>query len=330
MAVADVAISKMKAPWEKGVICIDITNRCNLGCSNCTRLLENQDEYWDMSIDNFRLALRSLSDYDGVIAVIGGNPCLHKDFDKICRVISEEVPNKLQRGLWTNNAFRHVNLAAQTFGMFNLNGHGDKKGERNLIELFKKSNKNGNLYVGSSLHSPLLVAVKDLFAEEEMWERISNCDINKNWSGTIIQNANGELRAYFCEVAASFDLARNTDFGYKVEKDWWKQPIEFYSSQIKKFCPNCGASARIKPTKDSQELDTYSKSNEDLIKKIEGKGRNSLLLDSSIDTKKQNNKPITEYMTHAIQTTKLQLSDGNLIGLTIKKFRNLRKFFKNY
>lgn len=66
------AIAKMRSPYQMGIICIDITNKCDLDCSNCTRLLVNQDKYWEMTPENFRMAVRSLAEYPGVIAVIGG------------------------------------------------------------------------------------------------------------------------------------------------------------------------------------------------------------------------------------------------------------------
>ena len=57
------ALEKMCAPAQKGVICVDVTNKCDLACSNCTRLLANQETLWEMSPDNFRTAVRSLIDY---------------------------------------------------------------------------------------------------------------------------------------------------------------------------------------------------------------------------------------------------------------------------
>jgi hypothetical protein len=38
---ADLAIPKMRGPNQMHIICIDVTNKCDLACSNCTRLLEN-------------------------------------------------------------------------------------------------------------------------------------------------------------------------------------------------------------------------------------------------------------------------------------------------
>ncbi len=124
----------------------------------------------------------------------------------------------------------------------------------------------GDLYEGNSSHSPLLTAVKDLFAHEEMWQRIANCDINKFWSASITQN-NGEARAYFCEVAAAFDLARNQDHGLALTPDWWRAPIQHFANQIKHFCPGCGVPARLEGRPDCDEIDSYSDSNKDLADK---------------------------------------------------------------
>lgn len=301
----------MKSPANMHIICIDITNRCNLGCSNCTRLLENQEGYWDMSLENFRLACKSLRDFPGMIAIIGGNPCMHRQFTEICKILVEEIPDKNKRGLWSNNVFKHTDLVVDTFGGFNLNPHGDKKGEMSLSEVYRRTNGKGNLYSGNSVHAPLLTAIKDLYGEVEMWDKISRCDINQKWSATVIEN-NGKLRAYFCEVAASFDLARKTDYGFEVVPNWWNKPIQHFSSQIKAFCPGCGAAARLKGTLDKDEVDTYTISNRDLIGISNKKNRINIEIDSTkieID-----DKPITFYAKSIEHfSTKLKRRIKNLI-----------------
>lgn len=65
-------ILKMKSPKEMRIICIDITNKCDLACSNCTRLLANQEFLWDMTIENFRKAVASLKNFPGIVILIGG------------------------------------------------------------------------------------------------------------------------------------------------------------------------------------------------------------------------------------------------------------------
>lgn len=266
---ADEAVKLMRGPNKMHIICIDVTNKCDLACSNCTRLLENQDAHWDMTPENFRKALQSLYGYWGVIAMIGGNPCMHPRFAELCQIFKEEVPNRMQRGLWTNNFFKHKDLCLDTFGTFNLNSHGEERAEGPLEELAAKARANGSLvwnYRGNSDHAPILTAIKDLYPESTMWQMITECDINREWSASIVQ-VNGELRAYFCEVAASFDLARNTDNGHPVVAGWWRNGIEEYADQIKHFCPGCGVAAKQKGVKDSEEIDCVTTSNADLVKK---------------------------------------------------------------
>ena len=167
------ALDRMRPPHKMHIICIDITNKCDLACSNCTRLLENQDAFWDMSLENFREAVRSLSDFPGTIAVIGGNPAMHRDFEGICKILVEEIPQKERRGLWTNNVFKHAELVKEVFGGFNLNPHGDARGIKSLEPI--RELKIGNYYEGHSMHSPLLTAVKDIFPEIKKISYVDKC-----------------------------------------------------------------------------------------------------------------------------------------------------------
>ncbi len=271
---------RMRSPSEMGIICIDITNKCDLACSNCTRLLENQDAFWEMSPANFRVACKSLWGYGGIIAVIGGNPCMHSKFEEIAGIFEEEIPNRHQRGIWTNNAFKHAALLEEKFGAFNLNPHAVERGIKSVLPIYERmvgSGKfRGGYYDTPSEHAPLLVAGKDIFEPDEMWERIGKCDVNKNWSASIVENK-GKLRAYFCEVAASFDLARNEDHGLPAYAGWWKARMETFKDQIDQFCPGCGSPARIKGSLDHEELDTYSDSNADIALKAAQKKKRKVI-----------------------------------------------------
>lgn len=292
---ADDAVKKMRGPRNMHIICIDVTNKCDLACSNCTRLLENQDTFWDMKPENFRLALQSLKDFHGIIAMIGGNPCMHPKFKELCQIFVEEIPNKMQRGLWTNNFFKHGALCEETFGTFNLNSHGSERAEKHLAVLHKNVQSRGALswyYAGSSKHSPILTAVKDLYPEEEMWEKITQCDINREWSASIVENK-GQLRAYFCEVAASFDLARNTDNGHEVVPGWWKRHIDVYADQIKTFCPGCGVPAKEKANRDIENVDVYTDSNRDIAEKTVKNGRSIIYLNPGARNAEE--KRVTQY-----------------------------------
>lgn len=296
MNIADKTIAKMRGPANMHIICIDVTNKCDLACSNCTRLLENQDAFWEITPDNFRTALRSMKEYFGIIAMIGGNPCMHKRFEELCQIFVEEVPNKLQRGLWTNNYFKHRQLCLDTFGTFNLNTHGAERAEIVMQDFAQQAARGGAVvwnYSGHSDHAPLLTAVQDLYAENEMWEKIGNCDINREWSASIVQN-NGELRAYFCEVAASFDLARNEDHGIPLEEGWWQKPITDFADQIKRFCPGCGVPAKQSPLKDYADTDVYTKTNEDIATKSHLQKKRKVIYLEAGD-KKDTNRRVTSY-----------------------------------
>ena len=263
------ALPLMRGPRQMFIICIDVTNKCDLACSNCTRLLANQEKLWEMSPENFRLALQSLKDYFGIIAMIGGNPCMHSRFPELCRIFEEEIPNRLQRGLWTNNPFKHEELCRDVFGTYNLNAHGVERAKAGLERITTNAREDGKVvwtYMGNSIHAPLLTAVKDIYPKEVMWDQIVKCEINRDWSATIIER-NGVLKAYFCEVAASFDIARGGDHGHDVFPGWWKQRIEAFGDQVKHFCPGCGVPAKQKGNQDSDEIDTYTQSNADIALK---------------------------------------------------------------
>jgi glycosyltransferase involved in cell wall biosynthesis len=287
------ALSSMRCPSQMGIICIDITNKCDLGCSNCTRLLVNQDKYWDMSPENFRLALRSLRGYPGTIAVIGGNPCMHPKFEELCRIFVEEVPNKAQRGLWTNNAFKHAELSKETFGVFNLNPHNSVRGIKSLEPLKDL----GWYHAGTSEHSSLLAAIKDLYEPVEMWERIGRCDINQNWSASIVQ-VRGELRAYFCEVAASFDLARRGEHGLDVTPGWWARPMSDFHCQVDRFCPGCGIPAKVKGHFDHEEIDTYSMTNADIAQKSAARKKRKIVEVDRTTFETLEDVPVTSYSNY--------------------------------
>jgi hypothetical protein len=297
------AIANMRSPYEMHIICIDITNKCDLACSNCTRLLENQDAFWEMTPDNFRLAVRSLDGFPGVIAILGGNPTMHRNFKELCDIFVDEVPNKNQRGLWTNNIFKHSDLAKKVFGVFNLNPHGSERGIKSLAALRSR----GWYHQGHSSHSPLLTAGKDLFEEEEMWDRISKCDINQNWSASIVQNK-GKLRAYFCEVAASFDLARGTDNGIEVVPGWWRRNVSEFEDQVALFCPGCGVPAKLTGHMDYEEIDTYTVSNEDLALKSLKKNRKIIKYTESPDHNTIDHE-VTQYSEDLRKTSKQKYSE---------------------
>jgi organic radical activating enzyme len=296
------AIGRMRSPHEMHIICVDVTNKCDLACSNCTRLLENQDKFWEMSPENFRTALRSLREYPGMIAMIGGNPCMHTKFEELCRIFQEEIPNRAQRGLWTNNIFKHAEIAKETFGGFNLNPHNNTRALPTLSKLYEETvvtgGRSGGYYPGNSEHAPVLTACQDVIPDRaQMWNAISNCDVNRDWSATVIQNQ-GELRIYFCEIAASFDLARNQDHGHPLFDGWWRQSIAAFSGQVKKFCPGCGVPARLKGVMDRDDTDVYSETNADIALKAQAKKKRKVIAIDTVESHGLGHR-VTKYSANA-------------------------------
>jgi hypothetical protein len=263
----------MRSPGQRGVIQIDITNRCDvLKCSNCTRNLMHHDKRFAMTRDNFTRAVTSLQDYHGVIGIFGGNPCLHPQFEELSRLFAELIPDKRRRGLWSNNIMGHGQVIREVYGYFNLNVHRSVAAadevRRDLpgVAIWGEDRE--------AWHSPVLVAIKDMVGKEggpandkAMWDAIRGCDINLRWSGAITQHPNGNLRAYFCEIAAGFEhMYPHEDTGLEVTPGWWRRPIEDYDAQIRRWCPSCGVPLRMKGHPDLEFTDDVSETHAGRIK----------------------------------------------------------------
>lgn len=262
-------ISRMLSPGVRPVIQIIATNRCDVfHCSNCTQNLVHQRERFFMSVENFRLACESLADYPGVVGLFGGNPCTHPEFAELCRIMRETLPRR-RRGLWTNNVLGHAAVIRETFGYFNLNAHGNaahaEQMRREVIAPLRRHPEvnQPSLEVWGTTrenwHAPVLVAGKDVIGDEAaLWASIETCDINRRWSGAVTQRG-GELRAYFCEVAASFANMYGEDGGLEVEPGWWRRPMGDFAAQARRWCPDCGVYLRLKGHRDLEFTDDVSK-----------------------------------------------------------------------
>ena len=110
---------------------IDVTNYCTQSCLYCSRynrhLRKDQREF--MSVDQFLIALDSLRGWPSKIGIIGGEPLLHPDFDRLC----VEIRCKFDRsklGLWTSggaNFEKYRELIELTFGFVAYNEHSEEQ-----------------------------------------------------------------------------------------------------------------------------------------------------------------------------------------------------------
>jgi hypothetical protein len=258
----------MLAPIDKiesgvnDILQIEITRRCDLfNCSNCTRLLPFRKDSPEMSLDVFRNAVDSVAEWPGIVALFGGNPCTHSQFEEICRILAMAIPAD-RRGLWTNHLRGHGEIAAHTFGWgrLNLNAHGDPEAYRNMDRWFPGRVITGTEHA-ASWHAAILVDYRDMGLTTSEWIRArESCDINQRWSG-IIQQRDGQAVGYFCEVAGAIDGVTGDRNGIPVYPGWWRERMPAFASQVRQCCDRgCGVPLRLEGHRDLDAVYDISRS----------------------------------------------------------------------
>jgi hypothetical protein len=258
--------SERRPVYLGGILQIWVTRACDRACFACTQgsNLAGKPEF--MSVDQFRCAVESVRDYFGVIAMFGGNPTIHPQFDELCKVFREKLPWE-RRGLWSNHPLGKGRHCAITFNprYSNLNVHQSQE----AYDQFARDWPDCKPYLkgldSDSRHSPPFVAMKDVIPDEaERWKLIGNCDINRNWS-SMIGVFRGQLRGWFCEIAGAQSMLHQHDENYPdtgvpIVPGWWKQPQLAFEKQIAKHCHECsvplkgyGALANSGPTEQVSE-----------------------------------------------------------------------------
>jgi len=224
------------------IIQIDVTNACERKCANCTHLVHHCPNTWFMDLDVFGDAVASLSDFPGVVGIIGGNPPLHPRIEEMVRHMAR-VREPGKRGFWTSGGKNWPELKAK----YNITLSGGWY-------------LNENLHDSDILHQPVLVAVKDVVDEETAKRLIDRCWINLVWSASITPKG-----CYLCEVAACRDMAEDKNVGLPIEPGWWKKPVSAFQKQIDAFCGLCGCPVPLHPRRDTDEKDDISVSNLDAL-----------------------------------------------------------------
>ncbi len=233
--------------YRMKVIQIEVTNGCNLKCSNCTRFVGHHKKPFFMDLEEVKVALESVKEFPGQIGIMGGEPALHPEFEGICELFRDIIPERRKRQLWTNGLRWEKNkkIVDKTFDsdLILYNDHEDEE-------------------VGE--HQPLLIAATDIMDDRElMWRLIGNCWVQWRWAAAITPKG-----GFFCEVAAAQDHLFEGPGGYKLTKDWWnKNPNEFFD-QVKRYCVNCSAAIPMKGVSSHVDYDVISESNAKKLKKV--------------------------------------------------------------
>ncbi len=227
---------------------IEITNACNLECSNCTRFVGHHKKPFFMDLDTFTKAAKSLVSFPGMVGIMGGEPTSHPEFRLILQTYSSIITQRNRRALWTN-------------------GYKYEQYKELIEEVFLPENiiYNDHNPEVPDYHQPLLVASKDVIPDyEERKKLIDNCWIQRRWSASITPKG-----AFFCEVAAAQDHLTNGPGGWPLTDDWWdKRPSEF-QDQVERYCHNCSACVPMNKVSAYDGFDYASKS---MIKILEASG----------------------------------------------------------
>jgi hypothetical protein len=285
-----------------------------LDCKNCTAavgLAKAHKRIWFMTVDQFRTAMRSLKGCPRVFGVFGGNPALHPQFEDICQVMVEEVPDKDQRGLWSNDLRSHAALCREVFSPHhsNLNVHRNTKAYEVIAKEWPEAiaARREFMLTGRdrpSMHGSWWVQMKDVIPDEaKRWELIGKCFVNQTWSAEI-SVINGELRAYFCEFAATraefADLLGEEEVGLPVVPGWWAKPMAHFEKQVCHHCHRCGAPLNPEKIEDlGSDCEEYSVSNSALFNGIKRPSK-------MIDTREVGRDAATAYLGSVVMPKQLK------------------------
>ncbi|MBF0246251.1 MAG: radical SAM protein [Planctomycetes bacterium] len=240
--------------YKMKIIQIDITNACINRCSNCTRLIGHHRKPFFMDMDQFCRAVDSLVDFPGMVGIIGGEPLMHPLFKDMVTYLEKTIKDPERRGLWSTipKGTQYGSMIKRVFGNLYLNDHA----------------------VSSILHQPVLVAAREVVSDEqEMWSMIDKCWVQNLWSASITPKG-----AFFCEVAAAFDMLFDGPGGWEVVPGWWRREPHQFTDQKELWCSDCGCSVPLNRRSSIEGIDDVSAGNLERLKAIDSpKARQGLV-----------------------------------------------------
>ncbi len=225
------------------IIQIDVTNKCHLRCSNCTRLVAHQAEPFEMSLEDFERAVLSLRDWyqpGRVVGVMGGEPTLHSQFEELARLLYQLWPSAKQRHhgrqpIKDFNAYVQERLQDRTSGrgLWTSLGPAYYKHYEVIQDVWDHQTVNTHEHPG--VHQALLITRKELGISDEEWIPLRDkCWVQNMWSASITPHG-----AYFCEVAGALDnLFYEGKHAWPIEEGWWRRTPDQFGDQLK-LCEHC-------------------------------------------------------------------------------------------
>ena len=242
----------MKSPKDMRIIQIDVTNACVHHCSNCTRFCGLHKKPYFMSFETFKRAVDSLDGYVGTIGIMGGEPTLNPEFERMARYLAGKRPPKqtddmLRPQVHFMDAIHDMEMehtfpypclggVRQTVngpGLWSSIGENYKKYYEVIQDTIQYQALND--HVNSMYHQPALVTRKALQIPDDQWFALRDrCWVQNMWSASVTPKG-----AFFCEVAGALDMLFDGPGGWAIEEGWWKKKPEDFGSQLQ-WCELCG------------------------------------------------------------------------------------------
>jgi len=244
----------MRSIFASKLVQIEVTNACVNQCANCTRCVGHHPKPFFMDLEMVEKIIDSLDGFNGEIGLMGGEPTLHPEFEKICKLFQQKIPRE-RRGLWTSGYKweEYKDIIEQTF-------------DKERIVYNEHSTYGG-------IHQPILAGMEDLVRDKKLREELKeNCWVQRRWETCSVT----PYGAYFCEIAGALDILFNagknavplfTPFGWEDDGFiWWKETELFKKQQ--KICDSCGIPIPIGGMSDRATFDLISGGNLKKLKKI--------------------------------------------------------------
>lgn len=242
----------MKSPQDMRIIQIDVTNACIHHCSNCTRFCGHHKKNFFMDFETFKRAVDSLDGYVGTIGIMGGEPTLNPEFEKMVEYLATKKP-QMQTDVMLRPQ-QHFMDSIYDLEMAHTFAHpclGDVRQTVNGPGLWSAISENYKKYyetiqdniqyqalndhTNAMYHQPALISRKALGIPDEEWLKLrDNCWIQNVWSATITPKG-----AFFCEIAGALDMLFDGPGGWPIESGWWKKTPEEFGDQLH-WCELCG------------------------------------------------------------------------------------------
>lgn len=249
----------MKPIYKMKIIQVEVTNACVHNCSNCTRFCGHFRKPFFMDYETFAKAVDSMEGFPGMVGVMGGEPTIHPQFEKLVGYYASKIENGRKYG----NALKPIKNFSQYLiendmqniknkrGLWSSLGNGYYKHFELIQEVFPFQLINDHSHSG--LHQTLLVTRKELGIPDEKWIKMrDNCWAQNIWSASITPKG-----CFFCEVAAALDMLFDGPGGWPIEKGWWKRRPEDFKEQLN-WCEYCSAVLNVPRVEANLETDVVS------------------------------------------------------------------------